>query len=221
MGRKTSSKPVTVKQQRVLNFIGEYSSENSYPPTLKEIADHCNVTIGTIQDHIIALQKKGVLERRPDIARGFRINYAPGTTPASVPKEEISNEELLKVPLYGNVAAGVPIFASDNVRGYVTMEKNKAGHHVHFALNVKGDSMIDSGIYDGDIVIVRKQESADSGEIVIALLEDEATVKTLRKNNISAYLEASNSKYKSIMDKPFSIIGKVIELRRAFDMKTA
>ncbi len=96
------------------------------------------------------------------------------------------------------------------------MEKGKSGHHIHFALKVKGESMIDSGIYDGDIVIVRKQDAAEDGDIVIALIEDEATVKTLRNKRIRAYLEASNSRYKSIIDKPFQVIGKVIELRRAY-----
>nr|HMS65845.1 S24 family peptidase [Ignavibacteria bacterium] len=115
-------------------------------------------------------------------------------------------------------AAGDPIFASDNIQGYVTMEKNTRGHQIHFALKVKGESMVDSGIYDGDIVIVRKQDTADDGEVVIALLDDEATVKTLRNKNIKAYLEASNSKYKSIIDKPFQIIGKVIELRREYSV---
>ncbi len=214
-------KKLTVKQERILKFIGDYASDNSYPPTLKEMADQFKVTIGTIQDHIVALTKKGYIERRPDIARGFVINLPAGEKKQASGSSENPNDNFEVIPLYGNVAAGEPIFASDNVRGYVTLEKNNKGHHVHFALKVKGDSMINSGIYDGDIVIVRKQETADSGEIVIALLDDEATVKTLRKNKINAYLEASNSKYKAIMDKPFSIVGKVIELRRAYDMKIA
>jgi repressor LexA len=198
---------LTRKQQEILDFISEYTSENSFPPTLKEIAAKFNVTIGTIQDHVIALKQKGYLERRKDIARGFRI----------IGRDSKSLSSRVKViPLYGNVAAGEPIFASDNIQGYVTMEKGRSGHHIHFALRVKGDSMIDSGIYDGDIVIVRKQDSAEDGEIVIALIEDEATVKTLRNKRIRAYLEASNSKYKAIIDKPFQIIGKVIELRRAY-----
>lgn len=210
-------KPLTVKQKRILDFISQYTADNAFPPTLQEIADHHKVTIGTIQDHIAMLSKKGFIERRPDIARGFKVNNPNADIKAKDPEDE----KFETIPLYGNVAAGEPIFASDNVQGYVTFEKNQKGHHVHFALKVKGDSMINSGIYDGDIVIVRKQETADSGEIVIALLDDEATVKTLRKNNISAYLEASNSKYKAIMNKPFSVIGKVIELRRAYDLKTA
>ena len=120
--------------------------------------------------------------------------------------------------MYGNVAAGEPIFANDNIQGYISMEKNKRGHHIHFALKVKGDSMRDSGIYDGDIVVVKKQDSANDGDIIIALLDDEATVKTLRNSKIKAYLEASNSRYKSIVNKPFTIIGKVIELRRQYQL---
>ncbi|MBS1518404.1 MAG: transcriptional repressor LexA [Bacteroidetes bacterium] len=204
---------LTSKQKSILDFIANFGNEYSYPPTLKEIGEKFRITIGTVQDHIKALQNKGYLERRKDIARGFRV----------VKSDEENQKERIKsqlnvIPLYGNVAAGEPIFADDNVQGYVTMEKNLKGHKIHFALKVKGDSMIDSGIYDGDIVIVRKQDSAEDGEIVIALLDDEATVKTLRNRRIKAYLEASNSKYKSIINKPFKIIGKVIELRRDYNI---
>lgn len=197
---------LTTKQSKILDFIGDYSNENPFPPTFKEIADRFKITIGTVQDHIVALQKKGYLVRIPDVARGFKVV-----------REEGDKADAELIPLYGNVAAGEPIFANDNVQGYVSLERNKRGHHIHFALKVKGESMVDSGIFDGDIVVVRKQDSADDGDIVIALLDDEATVKTLRNSKIKAYLEASNSRYKSIIDKPFSIIGKVIELRRQFN----
>ncbi|MBP9192453.1 MAG: transcriptional repressor LexA [Ignavibacteria bacterium] len=202
---------LTVKQQRILNFIEKHRIEQTYPPTLKEIADKFGITIGTVQDHISALQKKGYLERKKDIARGFKvIKTAEERNIAKL------KSDLHMIPLYGSVAAGEPIFANDNIQGYVTMEKNSRGHQIHFALKVKGESMNDSGIYDGDIVIVRKQDTAEDGEIVIALLDDEATVKTLRNKRINAYLEASNSKYKAIINKPFQIIGKVIELRRDY-----
>ena len=204
---------LTLKQQKIIDFIEKHRIENNYPPTLKEIADKFSVTIGTIQDHISALQRKGYLERRKDIARGFKVIKSDD----GKDNNRFTNEVNL-IPLYGNVAAGEPIFASDNIQGYVTMEKNQKGHEIHFALKVKGESMVDSGIFDGDIVIVRKQESAEDGDIVIALLEDEATVKTLRNKRIKAYLEASNSKYKSIINKPFQIIGKVIELRREYSV---
>ncbi|MCB0722297.1 MAG: transcriptional repressor LexA [Ignavibacteriae bacterium] len=196
---------LTDKQSKILDFIREYTLDNPYPPTFQEIAQKFKITIGTVQDHISALQRKGYIERIPDVARGFKV---VGDDAADVPQQDYM------IPIYGNVAAGEPIFADDNIQGYIALEKNIRGHHLHFALKVKGDSMIDSGIYDGDIVIVKKQNSADDGDIIIALLDDEATVKTLRNSRINAYLEASNAKYKSIINKPFQIIGKVIELRR-------
>jgi len=202
---------LTYRQKEILEFVKSYSRTNSYPPTLKEIASNFKVTIGTVQDHIFALQKKGYLEKKKDTARGFKILK----TKSSASYQDNTEKEI--IPLYGKVAAGEPIFANDNVRGYISINKISRGHKLHFALEVQGDSMIDSGIYDGDIVIVQKQDAADDGDIVIAMLEDEATVKKLRKNKISAYLEASNAKYKSIIDKPFSVIGKVIELRRNYD----
>ncbi len=197
---------LTAKQKKILDYLVKFSRDNSYPPTFQEIAGYFGLTVGTVQDHISALIRKGYIEKIPDKARGFRI----------VGRNENSNSDSVLIPLYGKVAAGEPIFANDNIEGYISVEKKYKSHHLHFALKVKGDSMIDSGIYNGDIVIVRKQETADDGDIVIALLDDEATVKTLRNSKIKAYLEASNSKYKSIINKPFKVIGKVIELRRAY-----
>lgn len=202
---------LTKKQKYILDYIEKYISDKLYPPTYKEIANRFRITLGTVQDHISALKQKGYIDRRKDTARGFLIlKNSKGQ------KFKKIKDEYDLIPVYGNVAAGEPIFADDNIQGYISIEKNYSGHKLHFALRVKGDSMIDSGIYDGDIVIVRKQDTADDGDIVIALLEDEATVKTLRNNHIKAYLEASNSKYKSIINKPFRIIGKVIELRREY-----
>ncbi|MDD5360899.1 MAG: transcriptional repressor LexA [Ignavibacteria bacterium] len=203
-------KKLTKKQKKILEFISKFVEENSFPPTLKEIAAKFKLTIGTIQDHVFALQRKGYLEKKPDTARGFKI------IKSSSGDQLKAKAEVNYIPLYGSVAAGEPIFANDNIQGYVALEKSPRGHNIHFALKVKGDSMIDAGIYDGDIVIVRKQDAADDGDIVIALLDDEATVKTLRNSKIKAYLEAANSKYKSIVNRPFSVIGKVIELRRQF-----
>lgn len=203
---------LTKKQQKILEFILKFSEENSFPPTLKEIADKFKITVGSIQDHIYAIEKKGFIEKRPETARGFKV-VKTSSGEMIKPKSETNY-----IPLYGDVAAGEPIFANENIQGYIAMERSPRGHNIHFALKVKGDSMINSGIYDGDIVIVRKQDTADDGEIVIALIEDEATVKTLRNSNIKAYLEASNSKYKAIMNKPFTIVGKVIELRRKYSV---
>jgi repressor LexA len=204
---------LTKKQKRVFEFIEKYTKNNSYPPTFKDICVKYDYSIGTVQDYIVALVKKGYLEKKKDLARGFKlVKKSDGTNIFK------SNKDYEIIPLYGEVAAGEPIFANDNIQGYISMEKNKRGHHIHFALKVKGDSMRDSGIYNGDIVVVKKQDSANDGDIIIALLDDEATVKTLRNSKIKAYLEASNSRYKSIVNKPFTIIGKVIELRRQYQL---
>ena len=204
---------LTKKQKRILEYIEKFMSDNAYPPTFMDICNRFSLTIGTVQDHIYVLVKKGYLEKIKNKARGFRIIKNSEGIYLQKTKQDCD-----LIPLYGNVAAGEPIFADNNIQGYIMREKNQKGHKLHFALKVKGDSMIDSGIYDGDIVLVRKQESADDGDIVIALLEDEATVKRLKKTKIKAYLEASNVKYKAIINKPFSIIGKVIELRRKYTL---
>jgi len=201
------AKKLTEKQEMILNFIEKFSVENPFPPTLKEIAEEFKITLGTVQDHVFAIEKKGYIKRFPDVARGFKV-----TRPGDNKTQELAD----MIPIYGNVAAGEPIFAQENIQGYVSMEKNKSGHTIHFALRIKGESMKEAGIYDGDIVIVKKQDDADNGDIVIALLDDEATCKTLKKTKIKAYLEAANPRYKAIMNRPFSIIGKVIELRRGY-----
>lgn len=204
---------LTKKQKRIFEFIEKHTIDNSFPPTYKEICEKFKYSIGTVQDYVAALVKKGYLEKKKDLARGFKlVKKSDGTDIVK------SNKDYEIIPLYGSVAAGEPIFANDNIQGYISMERSKKGHNIHFALKVKGDSMKDSGIYDGDIVVVKKQDSASDGDVVIALIEDEATVKTLRNSKIRAYLEASNSRYKAIVNKPFLIIGKVIELRRQYQI---
>lgn len=202
---------LTKKQKRILDYIEKYLRENNYPPTLKEITEYFNLTIGTVQDHIYALERKGYIERRRDTARGIKIIR----NSEGVLKPNVNEFDL--IPIYGNVAAGEPIFANENINGYITIEKTPKGQKMHFALKVQGDSMIESGIYDGDIVVVKKQDTAEDGDIVIALIDEEATVKKLRKNTFRIYLEASNPFYKSIINRPFKILGKVIELRRNYE----
>jgi repressor LexA len=204
---------LTKKQKAILDFIAQFSIKNNFPPTYLDICNRFKLTIGTVQDHISALIRKKYLDKKKDLARGFKI-LRKGDGSLYPAKKDMD-----QIPLYGNVAAGQPLLAANNIEGYVYMEKTLKGHHIHFALKVKGDSMIDSGIYDGDIAIVRKQETAESGDLVIALLDDEATLKTFKRQRIKAYLEASNPKYESITNRPFMIIGKVIELRRNLEAK--
>ena len=204
---------LSLKQQRILDFIQKFISSNGYPPTYQEISGKFNIIVGTVQDHISALVKKGYLEKTPEISRGLRV-----VNPAEKAEASKFRSNIDVLPLYGRVAAGEPIFADSNIQGYISYERKKRSSQELFALMVKGDSMKNAGIYENDIVIVRKQEDADEGEVVIALLDDEVTVKTLRKKKNRTYLEPANPKYKLITERQFSILGKVIELRRKYQI---
>ncbi|KAB2879249.1 repressor LexA [bacterium] len=185
---------LTKKQEGIYNYILQCLRTNGFPPTIREIADHFSVSIGTIQDHISAIEGKGYLKIKPNTARGF---------------EPISRG----IPVYGKVAAGKPIFAIENIEGYVQDSYKKA--EGVFAVTVTGDSMIEAGIIEEDVLIVHKQETAEDKDIVIALLGDEVTVKRFRKKRGKVLLEAANPKYEPI-DREFTIIGKVIESRRKY-----
>ena len=198
------------KQKKVFEFIKRFMDNNNYPPTYQEIADKFKIIIGTVQDHIAALVKKGYLERIPDKARGFRVINLDEDEEMSKTRESVD-----AIPMYGAVTAGEPIFADNNIEGYIAIDKPRRSVKEHFALKVKGQSMRDAGIYDGDVVIVRKQSSASDRDIIIALLEDEATVKTLRVKYGKPYLEPANPAFKPIYD-PFKVLGKVVELRRKY-----
>jgi len=196
-------KELTPVQKRVFDFLDRFITENGFPPTYAEISHQFKFQVGMVQQVIGALLKKGYIEKDPNTARGLRLI-----------KSEPYRASAVSIPLYGSVAAGEPIFASDNVQGSVTLDASrKINYENLFALKIKGESMIDAGILDNDFVIVRKQSSADDGNIVVALVGDEATVKKLRKKRNKVYLEPANSRYKTI-EKPFQILGKVIELRR-------
>jgi repressor LexA len=196
-------KELTPVQKRVFDFLDRFITENGFPPTYAETSRHFGFQVGMVQQVFGALLKKGHIEKDPNTARGIRLV-----------KSEPYRASAVSIPLYGSVAAGEPIFASDNVQGTVTLDASrKLNYENLFALKVKGESMIDAGILENDFVIVRKQSNADDGSIVVALVGDEATVKKLRKKRNKVYLEAANPRYKPI-DKPFQILGKVIELRR-------
>lgn len=193
------------RQKDVYNFIDKFINANSYPPTYADIAEHFQFNVGMVQQVIDAMVKKGYAEKVPGASRGLRLLKTDNYLKANASP----------VPMYGHVMAGQPVLADNNILDYVFMSKSRKLSSQLFALKVKGDSMKDAGFMEGDTVIVKKQSSADDGDIVIALLEDEATVKRLRKKKNAVFLEPANPKYKPITDK-FTILGKVVELRRSF-----
>lgn len=203
-------KTLTEKQKRTYEYIKSYIDENSCPPTYREIAARFKDNIGTVQVTIAGLLRKGYIERTPGVARGFRLTGIDEN-----PELELMRSHTHAVPLFGNVAAGEPVFADSNIQGYLPFPALRGDGEDVFCLRVIGDSMIDKGIYENDIVFVRKQSTAEDGNIVIALLENEATVKIFKRGVSGPYLKPANRKYSNIT-KPFLVLGKVISLKRDY-----
>ncbi len=205
-------KTLSPKQQKTYDFIKNFMKDNNYPPTYREIAAHFRDNIGTVQVAIDGLVKKGYMAKGNGLARGFILTHADEDTELMRIRSSVK-----AVPVYGNVAAGEPIFADSNLQGYVPFPVLKGNGEGVFCLRVVGDSMIEKGVFENDILFVRKQSSADDGDIVVALLEDEATVKIFKRNRNKVYLRPANSKYQDIT-RPFKVIGKVIGLKRDYNI---
>lgn len=190
---------LTPKQQAILDFIRTSIEETQTAPTLREIGKHFGVSVGTAQDQVEALRRKGVLEREGARARSFRL-------PSSA----------FQIPVLGRVFAGTLHAALENVEGHVATGGRRSST-AEFALRVRGDSMIEAGILDGDLVLIRTQPTANDGEIVVARVDDETTVKRLRQGPGGPFLEPANPHYKPITG-PFEIVGVVTEVRRQFQV---
>lgn len=205
-------KNLTDRQQEILNFLQQFLEANGYPPTLREIGKNFNIssTFG-VKRHLEALEKKGYLNVMSNASRGI-----------SITRDEISQIEsnkifhidgINKIPIVGRVAAGSPVLAEENIEGAIAIDSNfiKKSENA-FALKVKGDSMIDAGIFEGDLVIINPQTSANNGDIVVARIDDEVTVKVYEIKNQQIKLIPKNKNYEPIVIKninEFSIVGKV------------
>jgi len=200
-------KNLTPRQEEILQVIAAYIEEKSYPPSYQDIADRLQIKSKyAIMKHITALVSKGYLEKDAS-ARGLRIIH-PDFIPAEINEAQI--------PLIGRVAAGNPILAGENVERYVPIPRAliKAEGR-YFALKVRGDSMINAGIFEDDLVVVKSSNSALNKEIVVALIEDEVTVKRLIVDAGQPYLKAENPSYPDIYPQGvWSIQGKVVGLIR-------
>ena len=172
--RDDSRGVLTDRQRDILEFITQSIRERGYPPTLREIGLHFGIkSTNGVNDHLRALEKKGYLEREDLKSRALRPMGMRG--PVRAPSRD---EDLIEVPLVGRVAAGLPLLAVENVEDTVRVDRFFIGQTKEvFALRVKGDSMIEDGIFDGDYIFVRKQLQANKGETVVAMIEGEATVK--------------------------------------------
>jgi len=199
-------KTLTNRQTEVLEFIKEYRSKNSYLPTMREIADYFKISVKAAYDHVKALEKKEVIKCNLRRSRSIEII------------KTVETDELVNIPILGNVAAGVPLLAEENIDGYITIPLRFLKKGDHFALRVKGDSMKDAGILEGDIAFFVMQANAENGNIVVAFLNDEAiTLKRFYKETNRVKLKAENPVYPPIYTQNVKILGKLVFIQRSYD----
>ena len=203
---------LTDRQEDILIFIQQFTAENGYPPTLREIGKHFQIssTFG-VKRHLEALVKKGHINIESNASRGISMIKK---NQEEFPETSFNEESMfLKIPVVGRVAAGLPITAIENMEGSLVVDPTflKKAEDA-FALRIRGDSMIDAGINDGDLVIVSPNEEARNGDIIVAMLNDEATVKRFELIDKKIKLIAENSAYSPIEIKSednFNLVGKV------------
>jgi repressor LexA len=199
---------ITARQRRILEFIRQTVRERGYPPTVREIGEAVGLTSSSsVHAQLANLEKRGLLRRDPTKPRAMELQGRGGTRPAGV-----------RIPLLGRVAAGTPVLAEENVEDWLTVPDGYAGQDDHFALRVSGESMTGAGIFDGDVVIVKRQDRADEGDVVAALLpgpaEDEATIKRFHREDGRIRLVPDNPVMEPIDMTSGQILGKVVALLR-------
>jgi repressor LexA len=200
-------KGLTTKQQRVLEVIRNAMRERGQPPTVREIGQEIGVASScTVQRHLDALVRKGYITRDRYKYRSIQLADTPFPLFARA----------LNIPIVGSIAAGTPILATENIEDTFPLPADLVGDDQVFFLKVRGDSMVDAGIYDGDLVAVRQQPDASNGDIVAALLEEEATVKRFYREGDHVRLQAENPNYPPIRARDVKVLGKVILSVRRF-----
>lgn len=204
-------KPRGDNQAKILAFIKSEVQTKGYPPSVREICDAVGLrSTSTVHGHLMRLEKKGLLHR--DSMKPRAMEVVDDTLGMDLP--EVNNTTL--IPVVGQVTAGMPILAEENIDEYMPMPNELLGDGEHFILRVHGESMINAGILDKDFIIVHKQPDAHNGEIVVALIEDEATVKRYYKEKGHFRLQPENDTMEPIIVPELTILGKVVSLIRRF-----
>jgi repressor LexA len=196
---------LTKRQQEIFDFVKRYAGEHGYPPTVRDIGKAIGLTSSsTVHAHLSNLEKLGVLRRDPTKPRAIEVLV--GKAKAAVGPSGL--------PVVGQVAAGQPVLAEENIEEYVEVPSFAGGEEGEFVLRVKGDSMKDVGIYEGDHVIVRRQDTAANGEIVVALVGDEATVKRFFREDDHVRLQPENAALEPIRSRDVQVLGRVVGVCR-------
>ncbi|WP_022872381.1 transcriptional repressor LexA [Nesterenkonia alba] len=226
--------PLTTRQRQIVDVIQKSLAERSYPPSMREIGDACGLaSLSSVTHQLARLQQLGYLRRVPGKPRamevirdssGRLVHQEPSASPESSGDSTVvdldsyrtaSDSRLNEIPVVGQIAAGGPILAEQNVEDVMALPRQLTGEGELFMLQVRGDSMIDAGIFEGDWVVVRRQPDADNGDIVAALLDDEATVKVLKRRDGHQWLLPQNTQYEPILGDEATIMGKVVTVLRS------
>ncbi len=199
---------ISDKQQQILEYIKQEILNKGYPPTVRDICEAVKLkSTSSVHSHLETLEKNGYIRRDPTKPRAIEIiddNF------------NLTRREVVNVPLVGRVAAGSPILAVENIESYFPIPSEYMPNTESFMLRVKGDSMINAGIFDGDSILVEKQSTAKNGDIVVALVEDSATVKTFYKEANQIRLQPENDNLDPIIVPDCTILGKVFGVFRFF-----
>ena len=221
----TAPRPaLPARQQKILDAIRTEIEQKGYPPSMRQIGDMVGLaSLSSVTHQLGRLETMGYIRRDPKLPRaievldenGVGMHGSSSSSLPELPNFEVGDEDLVPVPLVGRIAAGGPITAEQSVEDVLALPRQLVGSGKLFMLKVKGDSMIDAAICDGDWVVVREQHTADNGDIVAALLDDEATVKVFRQVDGHTWLMPRNANYEPIMGDRATVMGKVVSVLRS------
>jgi repressor LexA len=198
-------KELTERQKVILSFIEHFIREHNYPPTIREIADHFEISVKGAHDHVTALKKKGSLRQEDKRSRTMEVVGAR------------ERNRMVEVPLLGTVAAGIPILAEGNREGTVMIHESMTKkNRKYFALKVRGDSMSGAGIMDGDTAIIEKANVLHNGEIAVAVIDEAVTLKRFFKESTRVKLQAENPAYPPIYSQNVRILGRLAHIIRSY-----
>lgn len=211
------ARKITKRQQQIYDYIRSYQEEKGYPPSVREMAAAVGLSSpSTVHAHLNALEERGLIKRDRTKPRAIEVFNEDGSSAKQNPGAETETRGSITLPLMGRVAAGMPILAEQNIEDTFTVPTEIATDASSFILEVHGESMINVGIYNGDYIIVREQHSATNGEIIVAMIDGEATVKTFYKEQGRVRLQPENDTMEPIYADNPTILGKVVALMRRF-----
>src|SRR6195952_2713497 len=214
--RKVTPVDLTKRQQEIFDFIKRYSAKHGYPPTVRDIGKAVGLaSSSTVHAHLANLEKLGLLKRDPSKPRALELLDKASSAVGNAVDNVSALVKPIGLPLVGSVAAGQPILAEENIEEYVEVPPVAGGDQGEYVLRIRGESMKDAGILEGDYVVVHKQENAADGDIVVALVGEEATVKRFFRESDHIRLQPENTAMEAIRSKDVRIMGRVVGLFRS------